>query len=199
LEKGTRSLDDELINKFQHKKNDIFNIQYKTYRTFKIRPSGEYPTTSVRTPYQYIVVILYRLYGEQDDSKFTLSLMPLIHYYVDEGLSFNWDNILSTSIVDFITRTKDNDHGKFPRFHMFSYLLDIICINYQYPKMGSSWKPTDLSVHRYYKFLWEHKQRKKYHRICDHFISPLYELIFNTLALGMADKTLEIIWNIGDR
>jgi hypothetical protein len=78
--------------------------------------------------------MLYRLYAEQDSSKFTLSLMPLIHYYVDEGSLLNWDNILSTSLVDFITGAKDNDHGKFPTFHMSSYLLDIMCISYQYPR-----------------------------------------------------------------
>jgi len=51
----------------------------------------------------------------------------------------------------------------------------------------------------YYKLLWENKYRMKYHMICDHFVSPLYELIFGAPTLCMNDKALAISWNIGDR
>jgi hypothetical protein len=183
LEKGTRSLDDELLNKFPHKVKDLFKIWYNPDKTFNLRPSGEYPTTSLRTPYQYIVVMLCRLYGEQDASKFTLSLMPLIYYCVDEGSSFNWVDILSTTLTESITVVKETSPGQFPSFHMSSYLLDIMCVRHQYPKMGWAWKPTDLSMHIYCKVLWEHKYMMKYHMICDHFLAPLYELIFYAPAV----------------
>jgi hypothetical protein len=89
------------------------------------------------------------------------SLVPnaLIYYYVDEGSSFNWDDILSTSLAESITVVKETEPGKFPSFHMASYLLDIMCICHQYPKMGWAWKPTDPSIHIYCKVLWEHKYR----------------------------------------
>jgi hypothetical protein len=99
LEKGTQSLDEELLNKFPHKEKDLFKIWYKPDKYFKLRPSSEYLTTMLRTPYQYIMVMLCRLYGEKDASKFTMSLMPLIYYCVDEGSMFNWDDILSTSLT----------------------------------------------------------------------------------------------------
>jgi hypothetical protein len=72
LEKGTQSLDDELINKFPQKVKDLFKIQYKPDKMFKIRLSRKYPTYSLRIPYQYIVVMLCNIYWEQYSSKFTL-------------------------------------------------------------------------------------------------------------------------------
>jgi hypothetical protein len=79
LDKGNWSLDDDLIKNFPHKVKYLFKIWYNPNKKFKIRPSGEYPTTSLRTPYQNIVAMLSKLYGEHDASKFTLSSMPLIH------------------------------------------------------------------------------------------------------------------------
>jgi hypothetical protein len=76
-------------------------------KSFKIRPSGEYPTSLLRTLYQYVVAMLCRLYGEHDASKFMLSLVPLIYYIVDIGSSFNWDDILSTSLEDSIRAAKE--------------------------------------------------------------------------------------------
>jgi len=64
LEKGTRSLNDEIIDKFAQKAKDIFKIWYKLDKNFKLRLSGEYPTTFLRIPYQYIVAMLCRIYGE---------------------------------------------------------------------------------------------------------------------------------------
>jgi hypothetical protein len=47
----------------------------------------------------------------------------------------------------------------FPRFHMSSYLIDIMCMAHKYPNMGWEWKPVDASIHIYCKVLWEHKYR----------------------------------------
>jgi hypothetical protein len=198
LEKGTRSLDDELLNKFLHKAKELFKIWYKPNRTFKLIPSSKYLTIVLRAPYQYIVVMLCRLCGEQDASKFTLSLIPLIYYCANEGSMFNWVDILSIILVESITVVKETKPEKFPSFHMVSYLLDIMCIPHQYPKMGWAWKPVDSSIHIYYKVLWEHNYIIEYHKIYNHFLAPMYEFIFCAPTLCMTDKVLEIIQNIGD-
>jgi hypothetical protein len=89
LEKGTWKLDNELLGGFKHPTKDMYPICYKPDKQFKLRPMDGYPTTFLRKPYQYMVVILCRLYEEPDASNFSLSYIPLIHYCVDEGLSFN--------------------------------------------------------------------------------------------------------------
>jgi hypothetical protein len=71
--------DEELIRKFPHKVKDLFKIWYNLDKTFKLRPLGEYPTSFLRTPYQYIVVMLCMLYEEHDSSKVTPSSIPLIY------------------------------------------------------------------------------------------------------------------------
>jgi hypothetical protein len=81
----------------------------------------------------------------------------MIYYYVDEKSMFNWANILSSILVESITVVKETEPGKFPSFHMASYLLDIMCVPHQYPKMGWASKPTESSIHTYCKVLWDQK------------------------------------------
>jgi hypothetical protein len=193
LERGSFLLDKDLIRKFLHKAKDLFKIWYNPDKKFKIRPSGKYPTNSLRTSYRYIVAMLCRLHGEHDTSKFTLSMIPLIYYYANMGSTFNWPNIISTSLEDSIRTVKENIVNKFTSFHMSSYLLDMVCVCHQYPKMEWAWKPTNLPIQIYYKVCWEHKYRTKYHKICDYFLAPLYQCIFDSPTPCMTNKTREIV------
>jgi hypothetical protein len=198
LENGTQKLDVELLNKFPYKANDLFKIWCKPDVVFKHSQSGNYPTTGLKAPYQYIVAMLCRLYGKKDASKFTFSLMPLIYYCANEGMKFNWADILSKNLAEAIAFVKNIEPRTFPSFHMSSYLLDIMCVVHRYPKMGWAWQPTEPSIHIYCKVLWEHKHRTEYHKICNHFFPPLYEFIFCAPAPCMTEKALSIIKNIGD-
>jgi hypothetical protein len=179
LEKGTKKLDNELLGGLNTTK-DLCHTWYKPDKQFKLRPTGGYPMTTLRRPYQYMVAMLCRLYGEQDASKFSLSYMPLIYYCTDKGSLFNWDDILSTNLIEAITTVVKSQPGTFPSFHMSSYLMDIMCVAHQYPKMGWEWQPIDPTIHIYCKVLWEHKYMTKYQNICEHFLAPLYEFIFCT-------------------
>jgi hypothetical protein len=89
LDKGELSLDENLIKEFPLKVKDLFKVWYNPNKPFKSRPSGEYPTNLLRTPYQYVVVMLCRLYGEPDASKFPMTWEPLIYYITDVGSNFN--------------------------------------------------------------------------------------------------------------
>jgi hypothetical protein len=46
------------------------------------------------------MVMLCMLYGEKYALKFTLSLMPLIYYCVDEESSLNWVDFLLASLEE---------------------------------------------------------------------------------------------------
>jgi hypothetical protein len=80
LEKGTKKLENKLLVEFKHTTKELFPRWYKPDKQFKLRPRGGYPTTALRRPYQYMVAMLCRLYGEKDASQFSLSYMPLIYY-----------------------------------------------------------------------------------------------------------------------
>jgi hypothetical protein len=99
-------LDNKLLNKFEYTPKDMFPKWYKADKKFKYRPKGGYPTSSLRRPYQYLVAMLCRLYGEPNASQFPLSYMALIYYHADEGLSFNWDDILSENLTMAIYAVK---------------------------------------------------------------------------------------------
>jgi hypothetical protein len=130
IEKGIKNLDNKLLDEFEYTPKDLFPKWYKEDKQFKHRPKGGYPTSALRKPYQYMVAMLCRLYGEPDASQFPLSYMSLIYYCVDEGLSFNWDDILSANLTVAITAVVEAQLGTFPSFHMSSYLLDIMCISH---------------------------------------------------------------------
>jgi len=58
LDIGERSIEENLINKFFLKLKDMLKAWYKPKKPFKSRPSGDYPTNLLRTPYQYAVEML---------------------------------------------------------------------------------------------------------------------------------------------
>jgi hypothetical protein len=104
------------MRKFPNKVKYLFKIWYMLEKLFKIRPLGRYPTNSLRKLYPYILVMLCMLYREQDGSKLSLSLMPLVYYYVDEGSSFNWVDILSKSLKESIRTIKETSQVSFSTF-----------------------------------------------------------------------------------
>jgi hypothetical protein len=95
-------------------------------------------------------------------------MVPLIYYITDVGSSFNWDDILSTTLEYSLKAAKEITPDEFPSFHKSSYLLEMVCVFHQYPEMGFIWKTTNPPFH------WENKYIYKYHKIYDYFLEPMY-------------------------
>jgi hypothetical protein len=100
-----------------------------------------------------MVEMIYRLYIEKDASKFMFSLIPLIYYRTGEGSTSDLAEILSTNLTKSIVGVKNTKPRNFPNFHMSLYLLDIMCVVHQYPKMGWAWILKNLAIHIYSKVL----------------------------------------------
>jgi hypothetical protein len=107
LDKGEISLDKKLIKEFPLKEKYLFKVWYNPNKPFKSIPSSEYPTNLLRMMYQYVVAMLCRLYGEPYASKFPMTWAHLIYYVVDVGSTFNWDDILSSSLEEAIITVKE--------------------------------------------------------------------------------------------
>jgi len=61
---------------------------------------------------------------------------------------------------------------------MSAYLLDAICAHKQFPDMGWAWEPLENVVNVYCKLPLEYNYRGATARLSDHFISPMYMMIF---------------------
>jgi hypothetical protein len=129
IEEGIKRLDSILLNKFEYTPNEFFPKWYREDKKFKYRPKSGYPNSALRIPYQYLVAMSCRLYGEFDTTQFSLSYIPIIYYCMDEGTSFNWDEILYDNLTTTISSMKQAQPRNFPSFHMSSYLLDIMCMD----------------------------------------------------------------------
>jgi hypothetical protein len=108
-------------------------------KKFKTRSSDDFPTKMLRTPYQYVVAMLFRIYGDIDAHKFKVSWVPLIYSIPTIGFVFNWESILSSTLEEAILVAKHIGPRKHPSFHISYYLLDIICMVYAYLDMIRRW------------------------------------------------------------
>ena len=67
-------------------------------KNFRTRPSGEYETTSLRTPYRLIALMLNRIFGRANGKNFKIRWVPVIFFVATQGTIFNWANIVSNSL-----------------------------------------------------------------------------------------------------
>ena len=65
---------------------------------FRTRPTREYDTASLRTPYRFIALMLNRIFGRAHGKRFKLEWIPIIFYVTTQGTILNWANIVSNSL-----------------------------------------------------------------------------------------------------
>ena len=58
-------------------------------KSFRTRPSGEYDTATLRTPYRFIALMLNRIFGRAHGKIFKLGWVPIIFYVATQGTIFN--------------------------------------------------------------------------------------------------------------
>ena len=59
-------------------------------KKFRTRPTGEYDTASLRTPYRFISLMLNRIFGRAHGKSFKLEWVPIIFCVATRGTIFNW-------------------------------------------------------------------------------------------------------------
>ena len=67
-------------------------------KKFRTRPTGEYDTANLRTPYRFIALMLNRIFRRAHGKRFKLEWVPIIFYVATQGTVFNWENIVSNSL-----------------------------------------------------------------------------------------------------
>jgi hypothetical protein len=67
---------------------------------------------------------------------------------------------------------------KKPGFYMTTYLIDVICFAHHFPALEWIWTPSQPPIHIYCSKLWDINYKEYFYSIYDHFIAPLYKVIF---------------------
>ena len=68
-------------------------------KNFRTRPRGEYDTSTLRTPYKFIALMLNRIFERAHGKSFKLEWVPIIFYVATQGTVFNWANIFSNVLL----------------------------------------------------------------------------------------------------
>jgi hypothetical protein len=79
----------------KHDTNKVMASWWREDTNFTNQTSSWYPTTNLRDPYIYLMVLLYRLHGEKDYSRFLEAWMPLAYTLSIFRIGFNWGAIVS--------------------------------------------------------------------------------------------------------
>ena len=58
-------------------------------KNFRTRPTGEYDTATLRTPYRFIAMMLNRIFGRAHGKSFKLEWVPIIFYVATQWTVFN--------------------------------------------------------------------------------------------------------------
>ena len=72
---------------------------------FRTRPSGEYETSNLYTPYRVIALMLNKIFGRANGKIFKLGWIPVIYYVATQGTIFNWASMVSNSLSACISAT----------------------------------------------------------------------------------------------
>ena len=81
---------------------------------------------------------------------------------------------------------------------MSTILIDCILCNQPFPGLRCIWDRERIHVYSAYKPLWAHKYHSHYREVCEHFIMPLYTLIFLKECDCMSKEALEVIEEYDD-
>ena len=136
--------------------------------------SIEWKTSKFRKIIQIIVIFLSRVFRRKDGSSFPDKWIPIIYQVITSGSTLSWGEIISSNLGLQLKK-----YHKEHRFFMSSYLLYVMCVSIECSSLGWKWEANILSVHIYYKMLWENKYKDDYELIRNGFFSTLYQVLLS--------------------
>ena len=106
---------------------------------FRSRPSMEYETTHLHTPYRLIALMLNMIFVRANGKNYKLSWVQVILFVATQGTIFNWENIISNSLSSCISTALGGISQKKSEFYMSSFLIDCILCKQQFPTLNFQW------------------------------------------------------------
>jgi hypothetical protein len=82
--------------------------------------------------------------------------------------------------------------------YMSAYILDAICARQEFPGLKWAWSPAETVVNTYCKLLSECSFRGVITQLSDHFVTPVYKMIFEQDPPCMSKEAMEALIDIAD-
>ena len=123
--------------------------------------------------------------------------IPFIYFVATQGTIFNWESIVSNSLSACISTALGGMSQKKSEFYMTSILIDFILCTHPFPALNSHWDKDRAPVYATYKLFRAHKYYNHYKEICEHFIMPLYTLIFLVESNCMSEEAFKVVQEHG--
>ena len=122
--------------------------------------------------------MLNRIFGRAHGRLFKLEWTPIIFHVETQGTVFNWASLVSSSLSSCLATALGGEAQKRSEFYMSSILIDCILCNQPFPGLKCIWDRERMLVYAANRPLWTHQYHSHYREVCEHFIMPLYMLIF---------------------
>ena len=158
----------------------------------------DYDTPSLRAPYRFIALMLNRIFTRANGRLFKFEWIPLMFYVAMEGTIFNWASIVSSSLSSCVATSLEGKARKRSEFYMSSILIDCILCHQPFPGLQCVWERERMPVYAAYKPLGAHLYHSHYREVCEHFLMPLYTLIFRKECNCMSEDAMQMIDEYGD-
>ena len=114
---------------------------------FRMKPSREYETANLRTPYRLLALMLNWIFGRANGKIYKISWVPLIYFVATKGSIFNWADIIANSLSSCISATLEGLMQRKSKFYMSSFLIDFIVCTHQFPILNCKWDKTKTPVY----------------------------------------------------
>ena len=72
-------------------------------KEFRTKPSRDYETTNLRSPYWLLALMLNPILGQANGNFYKISWVPLIYFVATKGVIFNWAHIVANSLSSCIS------------------------------------------------------------------------------------------------
>ena len=119
-----------------------------------------YPIAPLSAPHSYVAAMIFRLFGKDDSTKFSMEWIALIDAIVNSVI-MNWVNILTDNLAMAIGQYRKYrviSTRVIPPFFMSAYVMDAIYFCTKFPNMDWNWTLGDPNpMHVYHKILWEYQ------------------------------------------
>ena len=150
-----------------------------------------YSTSSLSSPYCFVVAMLCRLFRRPDINKFSSEWLPLLDAASNTTIII-WAQILSDNLASAIWNYQSKitpSQRIYPPLFLVAYVMDAICSVSRFPLMGWKWTiKNPLPIHIYHNELWDSKFIPYFYRIFHGVMLPLHRMLYNKYAPRFSPK-----------
>ena len=106
--------------------------------------------------------------------------------------------MLAHPLKEQATRARKLPSGMQEKIYMSAYILDAICACQEFPGLKWAWTLAETAVNTYCKMLSECSFIGVITQLCDHFVTPVYKMIFEYDPPFMSKVVMEALIDIAN-